>query len=130
MSRILAKLMFSLMLAISMTGLSLADGAAGTWRGSWSSAETGHRGPLRAVIRPTPTGSYRAFFVGRFAGVVPFAYRAELYPAAGLPGYYTSVKRLPLLGEYNMQATVSDNAFHATFRGGRDTGIFQMVRRK
>ena len=129
MSTKVSMIAFSLLMIFSMVSLSRADEANGRWRGSWSSADTGHRGPLRAVIRQSSTGGYEALFVGRFAGVIPFAYRADLRPVAGAVGRYTSTKRLPLLGEYNMQATISDHAFHATFRGGRDVGVFQMRRR-
>ena len=120
----------SLVLLSSLNSMALADGANGRWRGTWSSNNTGHRGPLRASIRQTNDGSYRAFFVGRFAGVVPFAYRADLHPIPGAPGAYSSVKRLPLLGDYHMQATVSATTFWATFRGGQDVGVFQMQRRR
>jgi hypothetical protein len=122
----------ALLALLVITPSALADytNASGRWRGNWSSAESGHRGPLRAVIRETPAGGYRALFVGRFAGVVPFAYRADLHPVAASPGHYASVKRLPLLGEYHMQATISGGYFRAEFAGGRDVGVFQMVRRK
>ena len=118
------------LIALSLFSTHLfADDAAGRWRGSWSSGNTGHRGPLRATIRETPNGSYKALFVGRFAGVIPFAYRADLHPLPGSPGTYASVKRLPLLGNYHMHATVADSVFHATFRGKQDVGVFQMHRR-
>jgi len=106
-----------------------ASSPVGKWKGSWSSGSTGHRGALRARIRATENGAFKAVFAGRFAVVVPFFYRTELFPVASRPGQYVSVKKLPLLGTYRMRATVSGNDFHATFSGGQDRGIFEMKRR-
>jgi hypothetical protein len=105
-----------------------AGSPVGRWQGKWFSAPTGHQGPLRARIRRTPAGDYRALFAGRFFGVIPFAYRARLEPT-GMPGQYVSVKRLPLVGEYRMSATITPSRFHAHFESRRDTGIFEMRRR-
>ena len=106
-----------------------AETPSGRWRGTWSSSASGHRGALRARIQDLPDGSYKAVFAGRFAVFIPFIYRTELYPVAGSPGRYVSSKRLPLLGTYTMDASVGSGRFYATFRGGRDTGIFSMDRR-
>lgn len=105
-----------------------AASPAGRWSGGWSSQSTGHRGTLRARIRPVDDNTYRALFAGRFAKVIPFVYPAKLHRVSGSTTQYTSTTRLPLLGTYRMNATVSPSHFYATFRGRRDTGVFEMNR--
>lgn len=105
------------------------DGVAGRWQGNWTSAATGHSGPLRASITPLPNGDYRAIFAGRFAKVIPFVYPARLSSVPGAPGQYTSSQRLPLMGTYSMTASISSHIFHADFRGRKDAGTFRMTRR-
>ena len=97
-----------------------AASPAGSWRGTWSSQTTGHRGPMRARIRPIAPDTYRAIFVGRFAGVIPFGYPATLKRVAGTSNRYTSSQRLPLLGTYRMTASVTTGRFYATFQGKKD----------
>lgn len=124
-------------LAIAICGLTAlsfaashlqAASPAGQWRGSWSSQSTGHSGPLRAHIRPSGDDTYRALFVGRFAGVVPFVYPTRLKPVPGTCDRYSSSQRLPFLGTYKMTATVTHNRFQATFQGRDDRGSFNMSR--
>jgi len=107
----------------------LAASPAGLWRGNWSSQSTGHQGPMRARVRQIDQHTYRALFVGRFAGVVPFVYPAKLERVPGYCDYYRSSQRLPLLGTYQMNATITPHRFHATFSGGDgDQGTFEMSR--
>lgn len=58
----------------------------GLWQGRWKSESTGHSGPMRVTITPTSQGTYQARFAGRFAAIIPFAYRAELIPQSTLDG--------------------------------------------
>lgn len=109
-------------------GTSFAASPEGRWRGNWTSQSTGHRGPLRAHIRPTVSGDYRAVFVGRFAGVVPFAYPATLERVPGSCDCYRSSQRLPLLGTYQMSANITATRFRATFRSRNDRGTLRMSR--
>ncbi len=102
-----------------------AASPTGSWRGSWSSQTTGHRGPLKARIRQTSNDTYRAIFVGRFAGVIPFIYPAKLERVKGTCDCYTSSQRI---GSYRMTATVTPNRFHANFQGRKDSGTFDMSR--
>ncbi|MCG8651488.1 MAG: hypothetical protein MI861_16725 [Pirellulales bacterium] len=106
-----------------------AASPAGSWRGSWTSQSTGHRGPLRARIRPAGPDAYRAVFVGRFAGVVPFVYPAKLDRVPGTGNGYQTRQRLPLLGEYQMTATVTSGRFDAVYHSRRDQGRFNLRRR-
>lgn len=127
--RILAILAILAILSVFTSGTAKAGSPAGRWKGSWSSGSSGHRGALRARIQPSDHGSYEAIFAGRFAVIIPFIYRTELTPIAGAPGQYYSSKKLPLVGTYNMRATISGSQFYATFTGKRDQGIFRMQRR-
>jgi hypothetical protein len=111
----------------SSSSLSAAS-PTGKWRGTWNSGATGHSGPLKARVRKVDQDTYRALFVGRFAGVIPFAYPARLDRVKGTDNQYTSSQRLPLLGTYRMNATVTSNRIWANFRGGRDSGTFNLSR--
>lgn len=125
------KLAFVATMLISLLATSPALSAAsptGKWRGSWNSGATGHSGPLKARVRQVDHDTYRALFVGRFAGVIPFAYPARLDRVEGTENQYTSSQRLPLLGTYRMDATVTNSQIRANFRGGRDSGTFNLSR--
>jgi len=106
-----------------------AASPVGRWAGIWTSQSTGHSGTLRARIRQVDSQTYRALFAGRFAKVIPFVYPAKLNRLAGTASTYTSSTRLPLLGTYTMRADVSGQRFYATFRGRKDSGVFDMRRR-
>ncbi|KAA5543026.1 hypothetical protein FYK55_12060 [Roseiconus nitratireducens] len=105
-----------------------AASPSGRWAGSWSSASTGHRGPLRARVRQVDTNTYRTLFAGRFAKVIPFVYPATLHRVPGTCNQFESSARLPLMGEYRMTATVNGNQFYARFRSREDQGIFNLSR--
>lgn len=103
---------------------------AGVWRGTWSSRSTGHQGPLRARIRQLDSHTYRAWFAGRFAGVIPFVYPSKLSRVPGTANLYRSSQRLPLMGNYQMTATVTPGRFDAHFQSRNDQGTFRMTRRR
>ena len=105
-------------------------GPGGVWRGKWLSQSNGHQGPLGARIRPSGPGRYTAWFYGRFARVIPFAYRASLERVPGTSDLYHSSKRMPLLGTYETTARISEGRFHADFVGDQDRGVFTMTRRR
>ncbi|MFM8571821.1 MAG: hypothetical protein ACKOAU_09515 [Pirellula sp.] len=103
----------------------------GVWRGKWRSESTGHSGPMRVVISPTSRGTYQARFTGRFAAVIPFAYRAELVPQASPDGtaLLSSSKKLgPILGSYRMQTQIIGNSLSGGFQAAKDRGSIQMWR--
>ena len=126
------------MLIACIGSLGLLSGAdafatdpSGVWRGEWRSGSTGHRGPMRVAIRPDGNGAYQARFSGRFALVIPFAYRATLTPSLDTNGnsILTSSKQLgPLLGSYNMQTRVSGSQFYGSFQAAGDNGTVSMQR--
>lgn len=105
-------------------------GPGGVWRGKWSSRSSGHQGPLGARIRPAGPNRYTAWFYGRFAKVIPFAYRTSLQRVPGTADLYQSRKRMPLLGTYQSTARISGGHFEADFSGGQDQGVFTMSRRR
>jgi len=103
----------------------------GEWKGRWQSQSTGHSGPMRVVISPTNRGTYQARFTGRFAAVIPFAYRAELIPQPTSDGrtVLTSSKKLgPILGSYQMHTTVNGNVLSGDFQAAGDRGSIMMQR--
>ncbi len=120
-----------LLLAISAIVASscAADEPTGRWKGRWSSDSTGHSGPMRARVTATDRGTYKAIFAGRFAGIIPFVYRAELVPTQTWDGVgYTTLKRLPLLGSYRMQTAIDGNLFNANWSAVGDTGQVRLLR--
>jgi hypothetical protein len=103
----------------------------GTWSGGWHSQTTGHKGPLRADIRPTGNGNYTATFTGKFFKVIPFRYQMQLNVIAndGKQLQLAGSKKLgPLMGYYSYNATVTGGNFLATYRTKRDRGTFTLRR--
>ncbi|WP_149499358.1 hypothetical protein [Roseiconus lacunae] len=117
-----------LVLCVSPVGAVAAE-PAGRWVGSWNSQSTGHRGALRARIRQVDEDTYRAWFAGRFAVVVPFVYPAKLERVPGTSTRYRSDTRLPLMGNYRMTADIGGGQFRAVYHSRSDRGMFIMNRR-
>jgi hypothetical protein len=110
---------------------SLASDPVGVWRGEWTSNSTGHRGPMRVVIREQNDGRYQARFSGRFLVVIPFMYRATLVPSSDPYGnvILDANKRLGLgMGSYTMRTTVVGNQLQGSFSAARDRGSVTMCR--
>jgi hypothetical protein len=114
------------------TGAWLQDGnPQGRWKGRWQSESTGHSGPMNVSITPTAKGTYQARFTGRFALVIPFAYRAELVPQTTSEGQtvLSSSKKLgPILGSYQMQTQVTGDSLSGGFQAAGDRGSIKMRR--
>ncbi len=121
-------LLFGLLLIPS---LGFCGQPAGKWRGGWQSHTSGHHGPMHATVTPRSDGQYNARFTGRFALVIPFTYRVTMTPVEYGPEGTTLVasRRLPLLGIYNMTATVHGNRLDAAYTSKSDQGAFHMQRR-
>jgi len=86
---------------------------------------------MRANIQPKADGSYQAKFTGRFALVIPFAYRVNLQPSYDGYGNHilTADKPLgPLLGSYRMSAQAVGNGLHGNFQAAGDNGTIRMNR--
>ena len=129
LSRLARAILIVVTLSSTISAVSNADEPTGRWKGRWSSGSSGHSGPMRARITPTANGTYKAVFAGRFAGVIPFLYRAEIVPVQTWDGVtYTTDKKLPLLGSYRMQTAVTENFLKANWSAVGDTGQVQMQR--
>gem|GEM_PF-678641 len=112
-------------------GMTASGNPQGVWKGRWQSQSTGHSGPMRVAITPTSRGTYQARFTGRFAAIIPFAYRAELAAHTTPDGatLLSSSKKLgPILGSYQMQTQVSGNVLSGDFQAAGDRGSIQMRR--
>jgi hypothetical protein len=109
----------------------LGDSPSGVYRGEWRSGSTGHHGPMRAVVQSRTDGAYQARFSGRFALVIPFAYRVTLQSNQDANGntFLTAEKPLgPIMGSYRMTAQTNESGFYGTFQAAGDTGSIQMQR--
>jgi hypothetical protein len=121
----------SLACIASLNTWATAQEPTGVWRGEWRSGSTGHHGPMRAVVQPKPDGNYQARFTGRFAVVIPFAYRVTLQPGCDANGnpVLTANKPLgPILGSYRMNAQTMGNQFSGDFQAAGDNGSIKMRR--
>ena len=118
--------------ATALAGSASAKAVSGRWSGYWVSDRTGHTGPLHARVRPLDADTYRAAFLGRFAGVVPFWYSTKLHVVGTGDGVIllAARQRLPLIGEYRTSAVVTAAGFDATFTSRSDSGRFVMTRRR
>jgi hypothetical protein len=86
---------------------------------------------MNVSIRPTSNGNYPARFTGRFALVIPFAYRAELVPQTTSQGQtvLTSSKKLgPILGSYQMNTQIIGDSLSGGFQAAGDRGTITMRR--
>lgn len=117
--------------AFGMGHASLGSDPVGVWRGEWTSNSTGHRGPMRVVIRERNDGRYQARFSGRFFVVIPFMYRATLVPSSDAYGNLVldANKRLGLgMGNYTMRTTIAGDQLRGSFSAARDRGSVRMRR--
>src|SRR5262245_11821011 len=107
-----------------------APDITGCWSGMWMSCKNNHKGPLSAKICKVSDTCYEAHFRGRFWAVVPFRYTAQMQ-VIGQEGdriYLSSSRRLPLLGTFEMTATVTACDFTADYTSRNDRGQFVMKR--
>ena len=119
------------LVACSASAIAQEGNPQGRWSGRWQSESTGHSGPMNVSIRPTSNGNYQARFTGRFALVIPFAYRAELVPQTTAQGQtvLTSSKKLgPILGSYQMNTHIIGDSLSGGFQAAGDRGTITMRR--
>jgi len=119
------------LVACSASAIAQEGNPQGRWSGRWQSESTGHSGPMNVSIRPTSNGNYQARFTGRFALVIPFAYRAELVPQTTSQGQtvLTSSKKLgPILGSYQMNTQIIGDSLSGGFQAAGDRGTITMRR--
>ncbi|MEQ1824551.1 MAG: hypothetical protein ABL921_01340 [Pirellula sp.] len=116
---------------VACSSFARSDDPTGVWRGEWRSGSTGHHGPMRANIQPRTDGSYQARFTGRFAVIVPFAYRVTMHPSYDAFGnaVLTAEKPLgPLMGSYRMNAQALGSQLTGGFQAAGDNGVIRMRR--
>ncbi|MDG1873338.1 MAG: hypothetical protein P8J27_05475 [Mariniblastus sp.] len=115
---------------LMLSQVTLADGLEGQWRGGWQSCTNGHKGRLSAQFCRIDANHVQAKFNGTFAKVVPFRYRPILKVVHEEPGLIIlqGSKKLPLMGSFEYNATITGGEFSATYRSRRDNGVWQMHR--
>lgn len=127
---LLACLVVSAALCSSSTPLAAQD-LGGTWKGRWatdaSPSRRAHGGPLRVRLRPAGPGVYHGTFSGRFAVVIPYFYRAEVYQVGS---ELRSTKKLGPFGDYEMSLQSFAESMHGSWSasGHRGTIRLQQVR--
>jgi hypothetical protein len=127
--RISCFLLFASAFLVNLENQAAAQSPAGRWRGEWTSSSTGHRGPMRANIRPQSDGTYSARFSGRFFVVIPFTYRVDMVPT--YPGSHQLIadKKLgPIMGSYRMQTNFGSQSMSGQFQAAGDHGAVRMTR--
>lgn len=108
-----------------------AQDVAGVWRGQWTSQPNQrqrleHRGPLRVRLVPTGPSTYDGRFSGRFAGVIPYFYRA---PVSQYGSTLVSSKRLGPMGNYTMHLyPQGGNRYGGGWSAGSSRGRIQLQR--
>lgn len=107
------------------------DLLAGQWSGHWLSCKNGHHGKLRATFCRLNDCQVQAVFVGSFAKILPFRYKAVLeiiHEEEGLIQLRGSQKLGPIMGTFTYEATISADQFNASYRSRRDCGKWNMSR--
>jgi hypothetical protein len=119
-------------LMVCFAGSAAAQSPAGKgWRGEWVSETTGHRGPLKANVRPLANGDYRVRYSGRFAKIIPFYYPATMRNVGTGPNgeiYLTNTTRMPFFGTFHADAVLTGTTFDSQYTSKRDSGRFTLSR--
>ena len=123
-------LVFVALLVTSAQAQSNSGLLSGNWQGGWNSCSTGHRGRMNAQFCRVDATHVQANFRGTFAKIIPFRYRPVLDIVHEEPGLMvlSGSKKLPLVGNFQYDATVTGNQFHATYRSRRDHGYWTLQR--
>lgn len=108
-----------------------AQSAAGVWRGRWYAWATprrpAHSGTLNVRLRPAGPCEYRGLFYGRFAGVIPYVYRARVQRQGDT---LVSVKRLGPRRTYALRLQLAGNRMWGTWNTADGAGTVQLRRRR
>lgn len=115
---------------LTLSPLCSAQDASGVWRGSWSADATArrpeHGGPLRVRLIPTGPNSYQGRFSGRFAVIIPYFYRAEVYQQGN---YLYSTKSIGRMGQYEMRLQNCCGQMSGRWSAGNQSGNIRLRRR-
>lgn len=124
--------LFSLIAILGVGTWARADGPTRVYRGTWNSQSTGHSGPMRVRVTDRGNGQYDARFSGRFALVIPFTYSVSLSSTGcdecGGQGLVAHKRLGPILGSYDMSASMTASGLSGGFRAAGDTGTVSMHR--
>ena len=107
------------------------DLLAGSWCGYWVSCKNGHNGKLRASFCRLNECQVQAVFVGSFAKILPFRYKAVLqvvHEEEGMIHLRGSQRLGPIMGTFTYEATITGDEFRATYGSRRDCGQWNMKR--
>lgn len=107
------------------------DLLAGNWCGYWVSCKNGHNGKLKATFCRLNKCQVQAVFVGSFAKILPFRYKATLdvvHEEKGMIHLRGSHRLGPIMGTFTYEGTITADAFRATYRSKRDCGQWNMDR--
>ena len=110
---------------------SQVDLLGGCWSGSWLSCKNGHNGKLRATFCRINEKQVQAVFVGSFAKIMPFRYKATLdivHEEEGMIKLRGSQRLGPIMGTFCYEATITGDQFKATYSSKRDCGQWNMTR--
>jgi len=124
------------------TGSRAQAAPAGAWTGTWTSAGTGHQGRLRCLVSDSErapaipadgapgtqaTFTYHATW-GIFSGTFPTQQPIVRQPGGGVRS--TGAWTLPKWagGRYDYDIAIAGEDFRGTWKGGGDTGTFEMRR--
>jgi len=126
----IAALLFAL--AAASTQSAQAADLSGSWKGTWESCVTGHKGPLRANFCRLDDCHYEVTFLGRFFKVMPFRYKMTMRIVSESPGSVTlrGSKDLGRLagGVYTFAAASDGCRFTANYCSSKDRGTFRLSR--
>jgi len=87
---------------------------------------------MRAKLTPVADG-YGMRVVGRFAAIIPFAYRTHLDVIGTTPEgpILAAEKKLPLFGgSFRTTGVLTPDSFNADYSAMKDTGRFTLIRRR
>lgn len=115
-----------------LPGMANGQDYAGVWRGKWTADATArrseHGGPLRMKLTPAGPNTYAGVFSGRFAKVIPYFYRADVYQSGS---HLYSSKKLGPMGEYRMSLQLCPNCdVSGRWNAGKHNGSIQLRRRR
>lgn len=102
----------------------------GSWKGSWYSCKSGHKGPMRAEFCRLSNGDYRVDFKGRFFKVFPFRYSVvlQVVEESDVVKLRGSSYLGRMFGTFCYSATADACSFKANYTSKKDHGIFSLTR--
>jgi len=118
-------------LLLALASPARAVDLSGDWRGTWTSATTGHAGPLFATFTPCGADRYRVDFSGRFFKIFPFRYSVTLRVVEDrgdgvvLAGSSWLGR---LFGTFTYRADATACRFEACYASRKDRGTFHLAR--